>query len=1028
MSDARKFLGGVLAWPEDEQSPGWVNVHVNSKNDDPSDTSNKNNGGKPWVVGWPFKAIDDALSRINWCESTGKFYNAWVCMSQQSACTKSQKTGKPKAVRSAQTATYLKAIWVDVDVKAGSPKHYATQVDAWAAIMAFHKKVGLPDPSMVVDSGGGLHIYWTSKDHLSLDEWKPYAVGLKALLIQEGVKCDAGLTTDAVRILRVPDTLNHKYTPARPVKLLHAGDEYDFPKDLAVLLTVTAAVTPAEKPAIVIEPGHEHLIGDHPDPAFAALKPDNALQAGCGPSGPLLIDPTPIFAEKGCKWLREALRTGGAGFDQPQWNLSVLCTVFMEKGNAFAHEISKGHAEYGSGDDTQALYDRKVADRADRGVGYPSCATIAGAGSAHCATCDHFKKGKSPLNIRALKPAPTNAVTAAVNGKTLLLPNRYFVGDDNKIYFMDHRLVKGEYVDDPKQLFHNIIDDAYSTKNPEALHLHISTDKGNWDWITIEKVDFAGPGYEKKLAQAGLDYCGENKTKLEAFFMSFLARMKEAAEQQATVKFGWYRPKGPIEGFAYAGHIFKTDGSSTPASYPDANLRRNYQPRGSVENWHTTASYIFRQRRSDFDTIIATAFAAPLMELTGQSGVIVASMGDPGSGKSYAMEVAAAVWGNHKQTVEREGTTDKSLIHKLGSLGHLPAYWDEISDPVPQARFFGVAQQISGGGEGGRLTQNIKQQNRGEWSTVLNINGNKSWRDYVVSKQKEHGAGLRRVLEYWVPKDVPNPQGQVPPSEADTARALLLHNYGVVGEQYARYLATHMSQVYQMLKANTEYFEAKLQPDKRESMWLAGCAVLLTGAEIATKLDTPVEFNIGRLADFLINVFLSNRRYSSTAHTSPTDNAEDYLAQYLKDRSDETIWTMGTFKGRGRPGQQGQVEWRRLQPNASVRNGISVRWDGQSMTLSFSKTNFVDWCAGKPDKRDPNVIVRALEGIYKLRGDRRMLCAGTPFKMPREWVYVIDVSPYPTLREIMDAFVEQTQLNADLGTPTGVAGVTGTGP
>src|SRR6185437_6940787 len=63
----RKFLETVLAWPADINSPyGWINVHVNAKNRNPSDTSPKNNGGKPWVVGWPFKTVDDVLNRISW--------------------------------------------------------------------------------------------------------------------------------------------------------------------------------------------------------------------------------------------------------------------------------------------------------------------------------------------------------------------------------------------------------------------------------------------------------------------------------------------------------------------------------------------------------------------------------------------------------------------------------------------------------------------------------------------------------------------------------------------------------------------------------------------------------------------------------------------------------------------------------------------------------------------------------------------------------------------------------------------------
>lgn len=1015
MSNARKFLESVLVWPESPTAPGWINLHVNAKNE-PKPGEVAKNGGKPWVVGWPYKTPEDFIDRLNWALNTDVFFNAWVCMSQQSECA-TNKQGKPKAVRLAKNATLLKAIWIDCDVKENDPRHYPTLADAWAAISAFRKKVSLPAPSILVNSGGGLHVYWTSDKPLSLDDWRPYAEGLKALLLREGVLCDTGLTTDPARLLRVVGTLNHKYNPPRPVELLHAGKSYDFTADLALLPSVPRVTAAVSAP---VDDGF-----DAPDPAFAGLSPDNALQAGIEPAN-FLVDPAPIFAKPtkeggGCAFLREAIRTGGRDYDNPQWNLSVLCTTFMENGNALAHEISKGHPTYAK-DDTQALYDRKVADRADRGIGYPSCAAIAGAGSEHCKACAHFTKGKSPLNIRALKPA----VTAAVSAPTaLMLPENYAVNTAGKICLIESQVKKGEVVEEWKQLFHNTIDDAYATKPPEALHLHISTDRGNWTWCSLKKIDFAGPGYEKKLAEAGIDYVGENKTKLEAFFMSFLAKMKAAAEQRATTNFGWYRPKGPIEGFAYAGYIYHTDGTSTPTGCPDEKLRIRYQPNGKLEDWHTTASYILRQKRPDFEAIMAVAFAAPLMELTGTTGGIVASMGEPGSGKSYAMELAAAVWGNHKQTIERKNTTDKSLINKLGALGNLPAFWDEISDAPSQARFMSVASQLSGGGEGGRLTQAIAQQERGEWSTIININGNRSWRDYVVSQQKDHGAGLRRVLEYWVPLKVPNPQGQVLVSEADAARALLLHSYGAVGESYVKYLVTHMDQVDQILKRNVGYFEQKLRPTKTENMWLSLCATLLTGAEVANQLPTPVGFNTSQMFDFLLRVFSDNRRYTAAANVNPIDTAEDYLAQYLKERFDETIWTMGTPAAAGRPSQ---VEWRRVQPNASTRHGVSVRWDRQSMTLRFSKTNFEDWCASKPDKRDANVIIRGLEATYKLYRDRRTLAAGTPFKVSQEWLYVIDVNAYQDLKDIMDSFVEQTQLNADLGTTNRPLGATGTGP
>jgi hypothetical protein len=405
-ADHRTFLENVLVWPGSAQAPGWMNLHVNAKNE-PKPGEPIKNGGKPWVTGWPFKTIDDVLNRVSWVESTDAFFNVWVCMSQQSECAQ-KPNGKLKAVRKAANATWLKAIWIDCDVKPGDAQHYHTMTEAFDALDAFRNKVGLPPPSMVVNSGGGLHVYWVSDTPMSPDEWLSYADGLKALLLREGVLCDTGLTTDAARILRVPGTLNHKYNPPRPVQLLHHGQSYDFASDLASLKRASASlVRSALQPPPPVAPTVPGVVFDTPDPAFAALTPDDALQAGTGARGPFLVDPAPIFADDGCSFLRDAKANGGADLGQPLWNLSVLCTTFMENGNALAHEISKGHATY-TADDTQAFYDRKMAER-ERGVGYPSCRAIKGTGGQACGTCPHFAKGKSPLNI----PANTATVNSS---------------------------------------------------------------------------------------------------------------------------------------------------------------------------------------------------------------------------------------------------------------------------------------------------------------------------------------------------------------------------------------------------------------------------------------------------------------------------------------------------------------------------------------------------------------------------------------------------------------------------------------
>ena len=57
------------------------------------------------------------------------------------------------------------------------------------------------------------------------------------MLLANNVKCDAGLTTDIARILRMPGTFNHKYDPPKPVELSPLPLKlYDFEKSLDVII------------------------------------------------------------------------------------------------------------------------------------------------------------------------------------------------------------------------------------------------------------------------------------------------------------------------------------------------------------------------------------------------------------------------------------------------------------------------------------------------------------------------------------------------------------------------------------------------------------------------------------------------------------------------------------------------------------------------------------------------------------------------------------------------------------------------
>lgn len=131
--------------------------------------------------------------------------------------------------RTAANASGAYALWMDIDcseVKAKAGNGYLTEADARIAVKQFSKNAGLPEPTHIVSSGGGLHVYWVLDGVVDRNTWQAYATKLKALTKDLGLLADDSRTSDIASVLRVPGTLNYKYDPPRPVTLLEASDKF----------------------------------------------------------------------------------------------------------------------------------------------------------------------------------------------------------------------------------------------------------------------------------------------------------------------------------------------------------------------------------------------------------------------------------------------------------------------------------------------------------------------------------------------------------------------------------------------------------------------------------------------------------------------------------------------------------------------------------------------------------------------------------------------------------------------------------
>ena len=84
-----------------------------------------------------------------------------------------------------------------------------------AALASFLKPVGL-QPSIIVKSGGGIHIHFTLSRALTRNEWEPHAHSLAEAGKRHGLKADYQVTIDSARLLRIPGTQNNKQDIPRP--------------------------------------------------------------------------------------------------------------------------------------------------------------------------------------------------------------------------------------------------------------------------------------------------------------------------------------------------------------------------------------------------------------------------------------------------------------------------------------------------------------------------------------------------------------------------------------------------------------------------------------------------------------------------------------------------------------------------------------------------------------------------------------------------------------------------------------------
>ena len=851
--DARKFLTSVVPW----DTEGYITIHWRRP-------------GNPKWPGRSCRTLDDALKIVDEILQSEANADIFFCCSSQK-----ENSGK----RSRANALALQSVWMDIDVKPGA---YDSVEEAVTHLLNFCKLVEIPFPSIIIETGGGIHAYWYSDRTLTVDEWQPYADALKTVAKNSSLKLDAGVTGDVARILRVPGTTNYKYDPPRPVKVIpsvSSNKHYDFATIFAGLLGMAPGARSANVLPFPIAEG------------FKELKPQ-ALGQGVVVREIPPLPFEPIKAE--CGWLREAHDTGGKNFDQPQWNLTTLVATFLQNGRDYAHQFGNQHPTYAL-DKTDEMFDRKVRERRENpAIGWPRCRTIADLGSTHCATCPHLIQAKSPLNIGYIAAGPEieDEELRKLGGRRppeLQLPDGFCVDEKDRICAFFPTKIVGKKVHHGRLLvllLNQIRDPSFQFKDSQyGLGFVAATELDGVTEVFLSSTNCRAPKLVSYLAGKFVQVAtGKEAAEMtEKFMVSWLDKLRQerkATRDQGTM--GWRYENGNRIGFVYGSKLYHENGTELPlVAATDDEFRSWYTPQGRREVWLRAAKLLTDRKRPELDSIIAIAFAAPLATFAGTLyGGMYSVWGEPGTSKSTAQQVAAAVWGHPKQTRESLNSTPKSVSRRLGLCRNLPAYWDDVQDERHQLALFDCMFVTAEGAEGGRLNPDASMKARLEWQTLMVACSNASFVEYLIKKQKSTTAGMRRVFEVEYNKGEPEP-GLINAVDASCAFAELEHNFGCIGAEYAKLLAKKHREIGALVVETINRFSQNVQGTSDESYWWGICGVLIAGATLANRLGA--EIDTPAMEEFLAQMFLYNRKIRGTEGTEggSYENTETALTAFL---------------------------------------------------------------------------------------------------------------------------------------------------
>jgi hypothetical protein len=873
----------------------------------------------------------------------------YICLGTQRLANiqKFTNDGFPKAVRRQDNIASYSSIWMDLDVKPGA---YATTDEAYEALDAFIDAVGLPPASVEVLSGsGGVHVYWCVKEPMPPQTWLPLAKALRDSATAHGMHFDALVTVTPTALLRIPGSFNWKRQPPMQVRLLmdSSFELYDY-AELATPLQAAVAATVTNV-----------NIGAGTGTAGKTTYNQN-FTANLNSSPPVTVDDV----ADACLVIKDILDRGGNGDAEPLWNHALLLASFTSNPSDAAHRLSKGDRRYSAAETDKKLAEKEAAKAANPNIGWPQCDQF-NALTQKCHACIYFHNHKSPLSY-ASKVQPINPQQTVRPNDDLMPPGFWRDKDDHVLTYIKDK--------DDNTHIHDVLNHPIHDAGVDEASGRLvfqTTSGGARKWCDMAVSQATQP------AEAGRTLAGETVrifiqpafyAKARDFLVAWMDHLQKVKKTIAPAHYGW---TDDFDGFTFDQTTYTAGGEDV--AYRGKTHDPRFAQRGELKPWQEAMALVYGN--APLETAVASSFAAPLVSLVAGFSVVV-SVCSPhsGVGKTTALQLAQAVWGNPRTGMSATEDSVNSVMKKISDLSSLPAYWDELKTVDQLERIIGLVFSITQGKGKSRLTRDIKQAETNAFTTMFVVASNHGIQDTVYRDTTGTDAGGLRIFEV----GIDDLKTTISSWHAAQLMKRIEINYGCAGAQYARYLAAHRDECIKLLDTLTDRYEKIFKFTAKERFWRTTMVTLLAGAMIAQQAKIAT-FDIGGIDRYLQQSF-DEQRSTLLVHDYATLNTStsalglmQELAAELRGKHLITTNVINYAGQKGRPTKVDIVDMADILPRLTDVWMQIGRNDGR---IRLRVRPFYDWLH---DRRiNPRHVKKLLEQDYVVTQSKQSIGVGVP--------------------------------------------------